>query len=194
MRLFIAIPVLQSKAVRYLGECRRVLEATRADVKWVSPAQYHCTVRFLGEVDDQRVDDLREAVNLCARATQPIDAALNGVGMFDRGRYPIVIRVDIEDASGHLALLEKRLSSELAALGFPRERRPFHAHLTLGRARSGRNADSLKVVIRRWSGCVPCRLDRLTLFESTLTHEGPIYRAVEEAQFREPFEENHLTA
>jgi 2'-5' RNA ligase len=188
MRLFIAVPVRQPGALRFLGESRRVLEATRADVKWVSAGQYHCTVRFLGEVDERRLDELRHAVTHCARATQPIDAELNGVGMFDRGRYPVVIRVDLGDASGQLAALEKRLSSDLAALGFPREKRPFHAHVTLGRARSGRNADALANAIRRLSGSMPCRLDRLTLFESTLTPEGPIYRVVEEAPFRGPFE------
>jgi RNA 2',3'-cyclic 3'-phosphodiesterase len=70
----------------------------------------------------------------------------------------------------------------MQAFDFEKETRPFKAHLTMGRVREGRKTDDLARYVERYRlERMPLRLDRLTLFKSTLTPGGSIYDRLHES-------------
>jgi 2'-5' RNA ligase len=103
----------------------------------------HLTLKFFGEIAPERVEALSGAAARVALNSQSFILALSGTGAFPPRGNPRVLWLGIEDASGALAQLQSRLEEECSALGFAREERPFHPHLTLARIRAPQGAREL---------------------------------------------------
>jgi 2'-5' RNA ligase len=185
MRTFVALAVKDGPAARELVACRDALAASRADVKWVAANQFHVTLRFLGEVSEADCEAVKAATETAAASLAgPLEVTLRDAGCFTRQGRPSAIWMRMTD-SGGMAALERALSAELERAGFPPERKPFQAHVTLGRARSSVGTAALLSAIERWNARgpdVPHRFETLTLFESRLTPKGPIYTPLLEAR------------
>lgn len=96
------------------------------------PERYHMTLRFMGDVPSDRVEDLVAAAQPL-EAEQPFRATLGNVGAFPRRARPRVYWVAVK--ARPLARLCELLDAALLARGFPARGRHFQPHLTLGRAR-----------------------------------------------------------
>jgi len=104
-------------------------------VRWTAPANYHFTLVFLGQVALADVPRIQACVTPVAAALVPFRYRLGAVRPFPSARAPRVMAALPVDASGFLAWQEP-LAAALAAEGFAIERRPYRAHLSLGRWRS----------------------------------------------------------
>jgi len=136
MRLFFALE-MPPAVRRSLGDLVDLLHRKASAVHWVDPHGIHLTLRFLGEVQAERL----EAIVAAARAGldgRPAPRLRTGeLGVFpERGR-PRVVWVGLEDEAGTLADLHRALEGALEPLGFAPEGRPYSPHLTLGRVREG---------------------------------------------------------
>ena len=132
-----------------LTSVQRELKESHADVKWVRPDSMHLTLKFLGEIDPARVDDIREAIGPIAKDTAPFQVVVKGLGCFPRLHQPRVIWAGLSDTNGEMVELQKSIEESIEALGFRPEGKPFSPHLTLGRVRSGRGKDDLVSQVRR---------------------------------------------
>jgi 2'-5' RNA ligase len=139
VRLFVAVN-LPAAERRAAYEAAAPLRAARLPVKWVDEDSIHVTLRFLGEVDAARVTPIGEALAAAVRAARPFGVGLGGVGAFPSLARPRVVWIGVERHPA-LELLANDVEKALMALDFEPELRPFHPHLTLGRAeRSARPA------------------------------------------------------
>ena len=179
MRLFVAVH-LSDEVRERLAVVQHRLQGVRADVSWVRPGNIHLTLKFLGEVEPARLDPIRAALAEAARASEPCEAAVAGVGSFG-GRIPRVVWAGIAQGAEALTALAGRVDAAMAGVGFPRESRPFSAHLTLGRVRSSRNAaeflGALRAEARADFGAT--RVTAFSLMESQLNPKGSIYTAID---------------
>ena len=149
-------------------------------VRWVKREAMHLTLRFLGEVDEPRLDRIAgELAELEGRGR--FDLRIVEVGSFG-GRRPRVVWVGFarDDGYAQLQRLRQRLDDGLAGIGFEAEQGEFRPHLTLGRVRRQASRDE-QAAIRAAVDDAP-RLDiatsvaRVALVESTLLADGPRYR------------------
>ena len=176
MRLFVALNLPAAERRRIVETTRGLREGEFA-VRWVGPEQLHVTLKFLGEVRDARVAEIERAVEGAARAADPFELRLGGVGGFPNLRSPRVVWLGIEPVP-ELETLYAEVETRLEALGFERETRPFHPHLTLGRARRGaraahlRGLDSVAGAVE-YRGTV--RAETLDLVRSRLKRSGATY-------------------
>ena len=136
--------------------------------------QLHVTLRFIGEVDRHRAEDI--AAMLGAVRAPALSLALAGVGWFDHGpRGALFARVEPRDP---LAALHAKLDRALVRLGLEPERRSYLPHVTLARRRSGA-ADPARWLERYADLATPPHPVRaMTLFESRLGRHGPAYETV----------------
>lgn len=132
MRLFVALNLPAAERERLHGEVCRLRERA-FPVRWVGPAQLHLTLKFLGDVPDEREAEIAGAVEGAARTGRPFDLVLGGVGGFPHLRRPRVVWVGVE-AAPELSALYEELERRFESLGFERESRALHPHITLGRA------------------------------------------------------------
>lgn len=181
MRAFIAIPAPEA-VKEQADQIREQLARTNPDVKWVEYINYHLTLKFLGDIDDQQLQKIRERLRQVAEYCPPFYLKVSGLGFFPNKRKPRVVWMGLDGDIDKAEFLAERIDVYLHDIGFEAEK-SHRFHITLGRVRSERNIDVLlhqaqvlDAVTR--SGLFP--VQAFYLMESHLSKEGPQYR-VEQA-------------
>lgn len=176
MRLFVAVDV-SDEIVATLAETQKRLKQAGADVAWTKPENMHLTLKFLGETADARVGEIKAALDLVALRHQPFEMKVYELGSFPEQGNPRVLWAGVTAGREPLSALARDVEQSLAELGFPKEQRPFTAHLTLGRLRSPRGAGRLLKLMERVGTLEfgQCRINDLRLYKSTLVPGGSIY-------------------
>ncbi|HEV7744271.1 MAG TPA: RNA 2',3'-cyclic phosphodiesterase [Pyrinomonadaceae bacterium] len=158
----------------------RLQEAVpRARASWAPAANLHLTLKFLGEIPSASVADLSKAVSLAVSEVAPFSIRLNSSGVFPNYRQPRVLWLGINDLSGRLLELHARLETEAAKLGFAREARRFHPHLTIARLRHPDNARALSAIHQQLEfEPLDIAVKELLVIRSELSSEGSKYTIV----------------
>lgn len=176
MRLFLALN-LPKKARQKIQRAARPLTQQELPVRWVDLDHYHVTLKFLGDVRGERVEEIQAAADRVAGATVPFEAELDGFGAFPTIRRPSTLWVGVE-ATPELRCLKQDLEWALSELGFDKEIRAFHPHLTLGRAtgRGGAGAfRGLDDLTAEMEVDASFKVRTVDLMRSRLSREGPRY-------------------
>ncbi len=181
MRLFIALP-LGSSVKTALGSIISDLKPHGGSVKWVKPENIHMTLRFLGETDEKLLGDIKEVIDEVAGQHHRVETSISKLGGFPNLNRPRVIWVGMEKDIDHLAKVARQMELKIRTLGFEEESKPFKAHLTLARVRAPQGLNNLVGHLRDYRmEEIPVSFDRIILFKSTLTPQGPIYDRLHEA-------------
>ena len=134
VRAFIAIE-LDETINAALTDLQRQLKAKvpRGSVRWVKPEGIHLTLKFLGNVPANRIEEIERALTQACVGFPAFSFSVEGLGCFPNPRRPRVVWVGVQEESGTLKGLQKAIEDGMEKLGFAPEGRKFHAHLTLGR-------------------------------------------------------------
>ena len=134
VRTFIAIELDETINVA-LADLQRQLKAKvpQGSVRWVKPGGIHLTLKFLGDVPANRIEDVKRTLTQACAGFPAFTFSVGGLGCFPNLRRPRVVWVGVQEESGTLAGLQKAIEDGMEKLGFAPEGRRFHAHLTLGR-------------------------------------------------------------
>ncbi len=124
-RLFVAIEI-PDRVKEELAAIREELPGAR----WVRTDQMHLTLRFIGEVDDQTLSSVKEA--LSAVHGSPFQMAVTGIGHFPPSRLPRVLWVGLQ-AENDLFALQQEVEHAVQHAGVPGDSRPFAPHITIAR-------------------------------------------------------------
>src|SRR2546426_7707792 len=146
-------------------------------VKWVRGEGLHLTLKFLGDVADEREPELAAALTRAAAGARNLTLALGGFGVFPDFRRPRVVWVGIAPVP-RLEILPHRVGQEFAGVGCPPEARPFRPHVTLGRtSRDARPAalTGLEAALGGLEFAETAPVSALDLMQSTLQSGGPVY-------------------
>lgn len=149
-------------------------------VTWTRPEQLHVTLRFLGDVEEERIAPLIERLRSVQVA--PFILPVETVGTFPPGRPARVLWVGVGAGHPRLFQLRQRLDDTLLAFGLALDVRSFHPHITLART-----TDTAAKSIAHWLHvhreftAPPFRVDAFDLYSSALEPGGAIY--TREAQF-----------
>ncbi len=185
MRLFVAVE-LPEEIRTGIEHLQRDLKSKGQGVRWVQPRSIHCTLKFLGDVAEEQVPSLVTALTPCAERP-PFTVGVRETGVFPRWSDPRVIWVGVAPVEPELAELQRAVEHALVPLGFPREEREFHPHLTLGRVKQKNRLQNLVGYIREIRSAIDLGsfpVDEFVLFQSILRPEGAEYRAVHKFKLR----------
>ncbi|UCB57683.1 MAG: RNA 2',3'-cyclic phosphodiesterase [Candidatus Omnitrophota bacterium] len=182
IRSFIALE-LTSKVQKQLGNIQEELKKSDADVKWVNPEGIHLTLKFLGNVSPQLLEEIKKALTQLAKSHKSFELKISQIGAFPTTEHPRVIWVGIEEGREETLKLAQDLEERLIKFGFLKEKRAFKAHLTLGRVRSARNRAQLKKLLQSLSfPKTAMQAETLILFKSTLSPKGATYQALHQVK------------
>jgi len=175
-RAFIAIE-LNEAVHSELASLQSILKKSKADVKWLAPESIHLTLKFLGNIEIQKIKEIEEILNETAAGLEPFALTLKGIGAFPELDHPRVVWVGVESGASQSKQIVKTIEEKLEIIGIPREEREFYAHITLGRVKSQKNTGGLKEIIEATKFEARSAVDviHLTLFKSELTRGGSIY-------------------
>ena len=138
----------------------------------------HLTLNFFGDVDEHDVPELCRDVKRAVESHDPFFISVSGLGAFPEVARPRVVWMGVTDGSAELMAIHADVAELMATWGFPKERKDYHPHLTLGRLRrggrwNGRLLDSLDELRDRdlggWS------VSEVIIYSSHLDRQGPTY-------------------
>lgn len=184
-RLFVGVRVSVPTA-NQLTACAEQLARRGKDlgveIKWVAPASYHVTLKFLGWTRDETVGALRDVLEVALAGTTRQTFRTTRLGAFPSLDRAQVLWAGIEDA-GALTEIARRIEAATSGLGFAAEPRPFHPHVTIGRLRETRAIrDVVLPLAEQMFG--DTRIDGVTLFETETKSSGYVYREVYRIAFK----------
>ncbi len=191
MRLFVAIPAderLRRSLVAIQGELRRTLGE---QFRWERPSNLHVTLKFLGDVAVDGIQDVFRAARAVASASGSTVLTPRCLDAFPSPARPRVLVLSLDDAAGVVADLARRLEEALAELGFAPERRRFRPHITLGRARRNARIEDVgpDLAAVDLSAVRDLYVDAVTVYQSDLSPSGAEYTVLAEEALGEPEDE-----
>ena len=182
IRTFIAIEI-PGNIISKIRELQKNLKVYGFKIRWVRPENIHLTLKFLGNIEAGDVDKINNAISNTVAGVVPISLAAKGIGVFPGIRRPRVLWIGLTGQLEPLMSLQKKLDENLRAIGFPKEKRPFKGHLTLGRIKT-------KIDARRFGDALMASrnfesetftADRIILYKSELKPSGAVYTKLAEA-------------
>ncbi len=185
VRAFIAIELDQQTIDALAGLQLQLKREPGAQlVKWVAPAGIHLTLKFLGEIDRTLIPRLVAVLRDSIAGEHAFALTVSGLGAFPSLQRPNVIWAGLSGPTDAAARIARRLEDGCAALGIPREERPFSPHLTLGRVQREAAPDARRQIgdsVRRQRvgeiGLLP--VDAVYLMRSELRPAGAVYSVLQ---------------
>ena len=191
VRSFIAIELPDELKLELSQLVAQLKSGEQSWVKWVDPYNIHLTLKFLGNVAVDRLDDITGAIEKAAQGIAPFHLEVKELGVFPNLRRVQVAWVGISGEVDKLSQLQQRIESNLAPLGFAPESRPFVPHLTLARLRdqaslAERQRFGQLITGTRFEAANAIKVNAIRLMRSQLTREGAIYSRISSVGLKNP--------
>uniref|UniRef100_A0A7V3RHU9 RNA 2',3'-cyclic phosphodiesterase n=1 Tax=candidate division WOR-3 bacterium TaxID=2052148 RepID=A0A7V3RHU9_UNCW3 len=171
MRTFIGIEIPERQR-KVIYEFWKEERSKNLPIKWVEFENLHITLKFLGEVDEKRMNEIIPALSSISKKTKGFLCQLENFGCFPGIRNPRVLWMGVSQGEREIINLAIELDDALSKYGFKKEEKKFHPHLTLGRIRAPFKIDE---IIDKNLKTESFRVNDFVLFKSTLLPSGPIY-------------------
>lgn len=179
IRIFIAVELPE----KFLPEIVRLSALIKAPgVKLVEPGLVHITLKFLGDVQENKVEQIVTA--LSGIKCQPFEAGIKGIGVFPKPSY---IKVIWLGAIGDFGILHEEVERVLSGFRFEKEK-DFTPHATLARVKQLLDSNELREKIKNIGDADlgTFTVSSIYLKKSTLTPRGPIYETLKEIKLTGP--------
>ena len=165
-------------ALRPPAATRALLTAAMGGVpgaRWQDDAQLHCTLRFIGEVDRHRAEDVAAALGRVRG--EALHLSLGPAGTFDRKGRVDTLWIGVQPREA-IALLHDRVDAALRRVGVAPDDRAFVPHITLARfARGDAPGPEVAGIVTPPAGH-HFEIRHFELFESHLGSDGALYETV----------------
>jgi RNA 2',3'-cyclic 3'-phosphodiesterase len=142
-RLFIAVQIpdaIKTDIEKTQAELRRALP--EGGVRWTRREQFHLTLRFLGNVEAQRVEALANELRQVCRSFAPLKLRAERIGFFPDLRRPRVVWVGVRDQQDRLPALQAAVQTATQAFTVEEPEGKFTGHVTLGRIKNIRRQEA----------------------------------------------------
>ncbi|MCU4972008.1 RNA 2',3'-cyclic phosphodiesterase [Halobacteria archaeon AArc-m2/3/4] len=179
MRLFVSVDVPDELTDAVVDLQNEFADADGLNL--TDPSQAHLTLKFLGDVEADRLPDLRRelAGAVVDADVGPFTARFEGLGVFPSLEYISVVWLGVEDGSEELTRLHETIEERTTAMGFEPESHEFTPHVTLARMEHASGKERVQRLVREHNPVVgETTVESIHLTESTLTEDGPVYTTV----------------
>ncbi len=175
IRTFIAVDIDDREVISKITRLQEDLVRSSSRLKLVEPENIHLTIKFLGDVNKDRLPHIYRVVDEVSHKVSPFEMVLWGVGSFPSTTRPRVIWVGIKEGFEEAVHLIDLMESSLTELGFPREKKKPQPHVTVARVKYC-SAD-LGRIISKFADLEfgSISVTQLKVKKSTLTSKGPVY-------------------
>lgn len=184
VRAFVAI-CIDENTRRRLVSVQTSLPTSGAKLKLVEPENLHLTLKFLGEVEDDKIREVGETLKTAVVENRSFEMKIKGLGVFPGFRYLRIIWAGVDQGKNEVMEIQKKIDSALQPLGFRLER-DFHPHITIARVKFVRNREEIVSFVKENSskefGTV--RVNEIDLMQSKLNPKGPIYSKIFEVKLK----------
>jgi RNA 2',3'-cyclic 3'-phosphodiesterase len=191
IRTFVAIELPENIKQYLAGIENNLKSGCPSSLKWVNPGNIHLTLKFLGNIETKQIESILHSIKEAVQGFQPFILNITDLGVFPNLRNIQVVWVGLNGDTQILLDLQKKVESNLAPLGFPVEKRPFTAHLTLARVSFNTNISEKQTLSDAISGFkintdFSFQAKEVSLMKSQLERTGAIYTRLHSIELK-PF-------
>jgi RNA 2',3'-cyclic 3'-phosphodiesterase len=181
MRLFIAVHLQETIRAAVQNEVRQVepsLEEHRDAIRWTPTEQLHVTLKFLGNAREDQLPLLGAALDSVCAGRRNFSLSFDTLGVFPPKGPPSIVWMGVKEGAETLSSAAAGIEAACEALGFAKEARAFHPHLTIGRVKTVRYGNLLRERLAAHPPFTigPMTVESIDLVESLLSAAGPKYR------------------
>lgn len=150
-------------------------------VKWENPDKFHLTLRYLGDIDESKIEELAYILDRLKVEFESIKFAVDDIGFFPNQKYPNVVFISLAEEGNNSGKLVEFIDKILASFGIKPDKK-FIPHITLGRFRRDKRICLDKPVE---VNVVPANIefDRFCLMKSVLQSGGSEHYIIQEFKF-----------
>lgn len=179
MRLFVSVDL-----AGFDTEIERIQDrfADASGVRRTDPESVHVTLKFLGDVDDERVPALTDALETAidGAGVDPFTTEFGGLGAFPSEEYIRVLWIGVREGGDELTRLHEAIEERTTEMGFDPEDNEFTPHATIARMDHAGGKEHVQRVLREDDPTIGVReIEAVELTESVLTDDGSDYTTVE---------------
>jgi 2'-5' RNA ligase len=176
MRLFVSVD-LTDRLTPGVADIQQELRGV-SGLDFTDPSQAHVTLKFLGEVPEERLGAVEEAVGEAVEKSgvDPFEATVEGIGAFPSREYIRVVWLGIGRGSEELTRLHEAIEARTTEMGFDPEDHDFTPHVTLARMDHAGGKDRVQRFLRdRDPEVGTMAVEAVRLIESDLGSGDPTY-------------------
>lgn len=167
---------LPREVSRTASVLRTLVHDPKNAVRWVKGENIHLTVRFLGATPKAVIPELEAVLRERLTDVSAMAAYADGTGVFPVPSRPRVLWMGLAGDVAAIQDLEIAVHEAVGPMGFPKEKRPFVPHVTIGRVRYPQKiTPDVSKFINADFDRIECPLNELHLFESRPADKGVVY-------------------
>jgi 2'-5' RNA ligase len=177
MRVFVAVDISE-EARQLAAERIKILRTEFSDLRvgWDKPEKLHLTLKFLGEISEEKLPQIIAATQNALNGIAPFHLAIESQGAFPPRGAPRVLWLGVKDKTQKLDEIQKRLETEFEQIGFERERRNFKPHLTVARLKEPSNSIRLtELHLKTEFPTIIFDVSEIAVYKSDLHPTGSVY-------------------
>ncbi len=179
MRLFVALEAPESLHAELCRALSRFQTLKHRGINWVKTQNLHLTVNFIGEVPEHRLAEISQAVAEEAEKHQAPELYSEGIELFPH-HSPRLIWLKLGGNAKALAVLNRQLLGSMRALQIDADPKKLKPHITLGRLKEQQRPEFEREVLSFQIPSVKEIWNKLTLYRSVLSPQGPRYDIIEQ--------------
>ena len=175
IRTFVAIPVPDDVS-GLQDQLRSVIPERYGRIKWVNKDRLHLTLKFVGDTPESSFKSIQDKLESISNTSETIQLKIEGTGCFPIKERPRILWSGITGEISKLEKLFNEIQSSLESLGFYKDNKLFHPHITLGRSKypQKRTPDISSFLIETYDP-IPFRVEKIQFISSELFPNGPVY-------------------
>lgn len=190
-RCFIALRI-DVASRRRLGEVAKELRAlpksSARKIRPVKPENLHVTLQFLGPTTEPQIPDLLAVLGEVAQDVAAVTGRIVGLGAFPSRGRPRIVWAGLGEGRAPITELAVRIEEACEIVGFERDGRAKHPHVTIARVEGAKSGGLLTDLLESYAseafGSVEG--ESIVLFESELGRGGSIYTPLRELRLGGP--------
>ena len=158
----------------------KLQEYWNCSMKFVEPENIHLTWKFIGNIEEDKVDNLINAVKECMDTSLDIKIKFQEFVIWPNGKFPRQLVLIGKDLNGDGAQLYKSLNNNLVEVGLQKEKYSFKPHITVARFRI-KEKPKEAFILPEWMKFQETTMDfsGLSLIQSILSPKGSTYKVIE---------------
>jgi len=181
LRLFIAVPLFEKTKNEISLWQQDIADKTGGRIKFVKPENLHITLKFLGDTEEERKDEVISVLD-SLEDRNSFKSDIQTVSAFPGMKNPKVLVAKLIRNKEILQEINSGLENQLLKLGFEKEDRYFIPHITLARTKDNQGrkslADWFESKERTKFNEISFEISKICLFQSILKPDGPIYKEI----------------
>ncbi len=180
-RLFFALHLSNDIITSALQPVIDNLVVYQNELKVVEPQNFHITIQFLGEVNDDQQQELLSQLDAVDIPLKKIPLQIKGIGAFPTLENPQVLWAGIKTDMTKLLKIVNPIIRMTNGLGFQQDKKSFKPHLTLARVRNKKNLpESCIRKLEQYESVIftESNFNEIQLVQSILYPHGPEYVTV----------------